>query len=74
VEVRVRASILLNGSKTKAQANVSAGLRQQRIEQFPVTICHVTTKVSEEYPAWVFEEEMGEPVLRGSLNKQSWQP
>lgn len=70
VEVRVRAFYSsLNGSKTKAQANVSAGLRQQRIEQFPVTICHVTTKVSEENPAWVFEEEIGEPVLRGSLNK-----
>src|ERR687886_2937704 len=70
VEVRVSAFYSsFNGSKIKTKANVSASLRQQRIEQLPVTICHVTTKVSEENPAWVFEEEIGEPVLRGSLNK-----
>jgi hypothetical protein len=34
--------------------------------EHPITLCHITTKVSEENPAWVFEE-IGEIVLRGSL-------
>lgn len=34
--------------------------------EHPITLCHVTTKISEENPAWVFEE-IGELVLRGSL-------
>jgi hypothetical protein len=34
-----------------------------------VTVCHVTTKVTEENPVWIFEEEMGEYVLRGWLHK-----
>ena len=34
-----------------------------------VVLCHVTTKISEEYPAWVFEEERDELVLKGSLIK-----
>ncbi len=70
VDVRPRAlNSSVNGSTTKAQASLSTDQRFQRIEQLSGTICHVTTKVSEENPAWVFEEEMGEPVLRGSLNR-----
>lgn len=70
IEVRTDAfNSSVNGSKTKAQASVSPNQSFQTLEQRPVTICHVTTKVSEENPAWVFEEEMGEPVLRGSLHK-----
>lgn len=34
-----------------------------------VTVCHVTTKVTEENPVWIFEEEMGEYVLKGLLHK-----
>ncbi|MEQ9487003.1 hypothetical protein [Coleofasciculus sp. F4-SAH-05] len=33
------------------------------------SICHITTKVTEENPAWIFEEERGEPVLNGWLNQ-----
>ena len=33
------------------------------------SICHVTTKVTEENPAWIFEEERGQPILKGSLNQ-----
>lgn len=63
IELRTRAfNSALNGSPTKDQASVNT-------EQRPASICHITTKVSEENPAWVFEEEMGELVLRGSLHK-----
>ncbi|HBB35641.1 MAG TPA: hypothetical protein DDZ80_26450 [Cyanobacteria bacterium UBA8803] len=33
------------------------------------SVCHITVKVSEENPTWIFEEERGEPVLKGLLNK-----
>lgn len=33
------------------------------------SICHITTKVTEENPAWIFEEERGQPVLNGWLNQ-----
>ena len=63
IEIRTHTfNSALNGSQIKPQANVNT-------EQPPTTICHITTKVSEENPAWVFEEEMGELVLRGSLPK-----
>ena len=64
--IGVRASAtqyLLNGKKTGADQEPS------QTERFPITVCHVTTKVSEENPAWIFEEEMGEPVLKGLLNQ-----
>lgn len=65
-----------NGSQaTQVEQNGSnrMGSRTQRrisiAEQFHVTICQVTTRISGENPAWIFEEEMGEPVLRGSVQK-----
>jgi len=58
----------LNGNKPQAQ--VSVGTEQKSSQTgASVTICHVTTKVTEENPVWIFEEEMGEPVLKGLLNK-----
>jgi hypothetical protein len=59
----------LNSSKSKAEANASTGQRLGRTPQYSASLCHITTKVSEENPAWVFEEEMGEPVLKGLLEK-----
>ncbi len=59
----------LNGKKTKTQANVGKKPTQSRTHQVPVSVCHVTTKVSEENPTWVFEEEMGQSVLKGLLEK-----
>lgn len=60
-----------NGSH-ETQNESNGGDTQRRIsiaEQFRVTICQVTTRISGENPAWIFEEEMGEPVLRGSVQK-----
>jgi len=39
------------------------------IQQDSISFCHVTTKVSEENPTWVFEAEISEQVLRGSLHQ-----
>jgi hypothetical protein len=56
-------------SLIKAQPNSSKEQKLPSIELMPVTICHVTTKVSEENPVWIFEEEKGESVLKGFLKK-----
>lgn len=62
-------SFSFDRSRTKVQSSVSTDQNRGRTDQFQVAVCHITTKVSEENPVWVFEEEMGEPVLRGLLNK-----
>lgn len=36
---------------------------------FQGNICHITKKVSEANPTWIFEEEIGKPVLKGFLHK-----
>ena len=59
----------LNGSEPKVQTKVATDPRSSVAAQVPVTVCHITTKVSEEHPTWVFEEEMGKPVLKGLLHK-----
>jgi len=69
-DIRIRAANpSSNGSHPKPQANVGVGQKLVRTEQSPPSICHITTKVSEENPVWVFEQEMGEPVLKGFLKK-----
>jgi hypothetical protein len=57
----------LNGSQTKSHSPVSTEQKLGRTEQDQVSICHITTKVTEENPTWIFEEEVGETVLKGSL-------
>lgn len=59
----------VNGSQIKAKESAIPEQSLSTFNQLPVNICHITTKVSEENPAWVFEEEMGELVLKGSLNQ-----
>ncbi len=69
----VRAFVLksaLNGNKTRIQATADTEPKLRQTEPMSVTACHITTKVSEENPVWIFEEEMGEePILKGLLNK-----
>lgn len=57
------------GKPTQAQVNLGQGQGSEGTEQFPVNICHVMTKISEENPTWVFEEEMGGLVLKGVLEQ-----
>jgi hypothetical protein len=59
----------LNGRKAKAETNIGTEQKLATTEQSPVSVCHITTKVSEENPTWVFEEEVGRPVLKGALKK-----
>lgn len=51
----------INGNQPKE-------LKSPLIQQ-PVSFCHVTTTVSEENPAWVFEAEISKQVLKGSLHQ-----
>lgn len=57
-----------NGNKPQAQINFGTQPKPSPPEA-SVTVCHVTTKVTEENPVWIFEEEIGEPVLKGVLNQ-----
>lgn len=55
---------------TTRQNRVTVGTAKKSGQTgFRVTVCHVTTKVTEENPVWIFEEEMGEYVLKGLLHK-----
>jgi hypothetical protein len=58
----------LKGNKPQSQVSVATEQTSSQPGSF-VTLCHVTTKVTEENPVWIFEEEMGKPVLKGLLNK-----
>ncbi len=62
-------ALSLNGNKPLAHVTAGTKGKSEPTELAPVTVCHVTKKVTEENPVWIFEEEMGEPVLKGSLNQ-----
>ncbi len=49
------------------KANLSAKKTTGKTDKIQFTTYQVTTKGSEENPAWVFEVETGEPVLKGLL-------
>lgn len=57
-----------NGNKPQSQVTFGTQPKSSLTEA-SVTVCHVTTKVTEENPVWIFEEEIGEPVLKGVLNQ-----
>ncbi|MCA1994798.1 MAG: hypothetical protein LDL41_22535 [Coleofasciculus sp. S288] len=61
----------LDGSKTKTLFNGNPKTDFNKTEAFQVSVCHVTPKVSEENPAWIFEEERGDPVLKGVLRQET---
>lgn len=67
--IREVRSQTLNSAVNGSQAKKNTEQTFPTLSLFPVNICHITTKISEENPAWIFEEEMGEPVLKGSLYK-----
>jgi hypothetical protein len=50
-----------------AKASVGTEQTEDTTEPFKLATCQVTTKGSQKNPAWVFEVETGEPVLKGSL-------
>ena len=63
-------SIASSFHEKTTQARVTVGTAKKSGQTgVSVTVCHVTTKVTEENPVWIFEEEMGEYVLKGSLQK-----
>lgn len=53
----------------KAEVKASAGTEQTQevTDEFQFTTCQITTKGSEENPAWAFAVKTGEPVLKGLL-------
>ncbi|MBV8886056.1 MAG: hypothetical protein JO235_18970 [Chroococcidiopsidaceae cyanobacterium CP_BM_RX_35] len=55
--------------KAGAKANVGKERTFGKTDEFEVTVCQVTTKGSEENPAWVFTVRTGEPVLKGLLKR-----
>ncbi|NER51599.1 MAG: hypothetical protein F6J92_34140 [Symploca sp. SIO1A3] len=64
IGIRERAkNLFFKGFKPDVESKSSSA------NQCPISFCHVTTKISEEHPAWIFEEERDELVLKGSLKK-----
>jgi hypothetical protein len=52
-----------------AEANYGRKETTGTSNEFEFKTCHVTTKGSEQEPAWEFEPRQGEPVLKGLLKK-----
>lgn len=61
-------TVIANG-EGEAKAAFERKREFETTERFKVTSCQVTTKGSEENPAWAFEVKNGEPVLKGLLKK-----
>jgi hypothetical protein len=55
--------------KAETKANVSSEQTQEFKDEFQFTACQITTKGSEENPAWAFTTELGQPVLKGLLKQ-----
>lgn len=55
---------------TGLQINVGAEQIQASTDEFQFLACQVTTKGSEENPAWVFAVETGQLVLKGLLKQK----
>ena len=53
----------------KTQSSLSPEKKPVSTGSISFTVCHITTKISEENPVWIFEEEKGESVLKGLLKK-----
>lgn len=60
-------------SETDIQAKVNKATKSETIvsqsDNFIVLSCQVTTKGSPDRPAWVFETQTGDPVLKGLLTQ-----
>jgi len=70
IGIRERAkNIFSTGVTADIESNIVVGSKSSSANQCPISLCHVTTKISEEHPAWIFEEERDELVLKGSLKK-----
>jgi hypothetical protein len=54
-------------AKTGIKASASTETSQEITDEFEFTTCQITTKGSEENPAWAFAVGTGEPVLKGLL-------
>lgn len=64
---------VVSAGAAKAEIKASAGAEQTQevTDEFQFTTCQITTKGSEENPAWAFAVKTGEPVLKGLLNQAS---
>ncbi len=61
--------VTLPESQAEVKENLSISTKETlgRIDQVQTLVCQVSTKGSQENPAWVFEAGTGEPVLKGLL-------
>lgn len=68
-ENQSRREPFLPENKPTVQGNLATQKTTERTDKFQFIVCQVTTNNSEENPAWVFEVETDEAVLKGILNK-----
>lgn len=69
IEVNKQASNAFDGSDPLAKKSFDLGHNSVRTDNSQVSICRVTRRVSQEHPAWIFEQETGKSVLKGSLHR-----
>jgi hypothetical protein len=59
-----------SGGKIGIEVKGNSENTEETTEQFQVVAAQVTTKGSEQEPAWEFEEHTGEQVLKGTISNQ----
>ncbi|NET61215.1 MAG: hypothetical protein F6K47_35335 [Symploca sp. SIO2E6] len=70
IGIRERAkNIFFKRVKLDEESSVVAESTSSSTNHCPISLCHITSKISEDHPVWVFEEERDELVLTGSLTK-----
>ena len=69
IAVIPRTNSLFNQSQTSAGGNNYQQKNLASNNQLQPSVCHVIAKVSEENPAWIFEGEREQGILKGSLKQ-----
>jgi len=64
-----KASVNSNGNVKMGMTGGSENTEETK-DKIQFSLAQVTTKGSEKFPAWVFEEKTGEQVLKGTITKQ----
>jgi hypothetical protein len=59
-----------SGGDTKIEVKGGAENTEEVTDKFQFSVAQVTTKGSEQDPAWIFEQKTGEQVLKGTISDQ----
>ncbi|NEP03289.1 MAG: hypothetical protein F6K58_32555 [Symploca sp. SIO2E9] len=69
IEATKQVSNAFEGNDPLAKESFDVRQNSVKTDNSQVCVCRVTRRVSQEHPAWIFEQEMGKSVLKGSLHR-----